>query len=191
MIEAELKARVRSPEAVMRRLDECGEARVEVYRDTYYERPDGSLGGAGQELRLRTVHEADGTKAVRTVLTFKDAAVDEDSGSKPEYETRVDDADAAHAILLALGHVESIAFDKRCRNHSFEAYGRRMSATLVQVPEIDGTFLEIETLVHEGDVSEALNDVRAVFTTLGISPEDLTRDTYTDAVRSARGHAGT
>ncbi|MEV4453589.1 class IV adenylate cyclase [Streptomyces mirabilis] len=184
MIEAELKARVYSPEAVMRQLDERAEARVEVYRDTYYDRLDGSLEKADQELRVRTVHGAHGT---RTVLTFKDATVDERSGSKPEHETRVEDAEAVHAILRGLGHVEVIAFEKRCRNYDFEGHGRQMLATLVRVPEIDGTFLEVETIVDEDDVTAALGDVRAVLSELGIGPEDLTRETYTGAVAAQRG----
>ncbi|NEA46204.1 class IV adenylate cyclase [Streptomyces sp. SID10815] len=183
MIEAELKARVHDPEAVMRRLEERAPARVEVYRDTYYDRPDGSLDAADQELRVRTVHGADET---RTLLTYKDATVDEASGSKPEYETEVDDAEAAHAILRGLGHVQAIAFEKRCRNYDFEARGRRMLATLVRVPEIDGTFLELETLTAEDDVAAALDDVRAVLADLGIKPEDLTRETYTSAVAEQR-----
>lgn len=183
MIEAELKARVYAPEQVMRRLDQMATARVEVYRDTYYDRPDGSLDKAGEELRVRTVHGADGT---RTVMTYKGAAVDEASGSKPEYETRVEDAEAAHAILRGLGHVPFIAFEKRCRNYDFTAYGRRMLATLVRVPEIDGTFLEVETLVDEEDVPAALKDVQSVLAELGIAAEDLTRETYTGAVSAQR-----
>ncbi|WP_405645890.1 class IV adenylate cyclase [Streptomyces sp. NBC_00019] len=183
MIEAELKARVHAPEAVMQELEGRATARVEVYRDTYYDRPDGSLERAGEELRVRTVHGAEGT---RTVLTYKGAAVDEDSGSKPEHETRVDDADQAHAILLGLGHVELIAFEKRCRNYDFTAHGRQMLATLVRVPEIDGTFLEIETLVDEDQVRPALEDIRAVLAELGIGPQDLTRETYTGAVAAQR-----
>jgi hypothetical protein len=68
----------------MRQLDERAGARVEVYRDTYYDRPDGSLEKADQELRVRTVHGADST---RTVLTFEDAAVDV-SGAMPLPEIR-------------------------------------------------------------------------------------------------------
>ncbi|MFE7277928.1 class IV adenylate cyclase [Streptomyces sp. NPDC057623] len=183
MIEAELKARVHAPEAVMRQLDERATARVEVYRDTYYDRPDGSLEKAGEELRVRTVHGADVT---RTVLTYKGAAVDEASGSKPEHETRVEDAEQAHAILRGLGHVVLIAFEKRCRNYDFTARGRRMLATLVRVPEIDGTFLEVETLVDEDEVPAALDDIRAVLAELGIVAEDLTRETYTGAVAAQR-----
>ncbi|MFD5699915.1 class IV adenylate cyclase [Streptomyces lasiicapitis] len=183
MIEAELKARVHAPEAVMRLLDERATARVEVYRDTYYDRPDGALEKAGEELRVRTVHGADGT---RTVLTHKGAAVDEESGSKPEHETRVEDADQTRAILRGLGHVEVIAFEKRCRNYEFQARGRRLLATLVRVPELDGTFLEVETLVDEDDVPAALDDIRDVLADLGIGAEDLTRETYTGAVAARR-----
>nr|WP_260860446.1 class IV adenylate cyclase [Streptomyces cupreus] len=178
-----MKARVHAPEQVMRLLDEVASARVEVYRDTYYDRPDGSLEKAGEELRVRTVHGADGT---RTVLTYKGAAVDEESGSKPEHETRVDDADQAHAILRGLGHVELIAFEKRCRNYDFTARGRQMLATLVRVPEIDGTYLEVETLVDEQDMAAALDDIRAVLAELGVTAKDLTRETYTAAVAAQR-----
>lgn len=183
VIEAELKARVRDPEAVMGELDKRATARVEVYQDTYYDRPDGSLDAGGQELRVRTVHGPDST---RTVLTFKAAPVDEGSGSKPEFETVVDDADAAHEILRGLGHVELIAFEKRCRNYSFMERGRQLVATLVRVPEIDGTFIEVETIVDEPQVSVALADVRAVLAGLGIAEGDLTLDTYTAAVAAAR-----
>ncbi|MBW8735930.1 MAG: class IV adenylate cyclase [Streptomyces turgidiscabies] len=183
MIEAELKARVHSPEAVLRLLDERATARVEVYEDIYYDRPDGALEKSDQELRVRTVHGADGT---RTVLTFKDAAVDEVSGSKPEHETQVTDAEEIHAIVRGLGHAPVIAFEKRCRNYTFEAQGRRMLATLVRVPELDGTFLEVETIVEESDLSQALTDIRVVMTDLGISPDDLTRETYTGAVAAQR-----
>ena len=183
MIEAELKARVHAPEAVMRQLDERAEARIEIYQDTYYDWPDGSLEKRDQELRVRTVH---GRDSVRTVLTFKAAAVDEASGSKPEHETRVEDSQAAHAILQGLGYVLAIAFEKRCRNYDFEDRGRQLLATLVRVPEIDGTFLEVETLVDEDDVAAALDDIRAVLADLGIGPQDLTRDTYTGAVAAQR-----
>lgn len=62
-----------------------------------------------------------------------------------------------------------------------------MLATLVRVPEIDGTFLEVETLVPEADLMAALDSIRAVLAGLGIGPEDLTRETYTGAVAARRG----
>lgn len=184
MIEAELKARVHAPETVLRLLDERAKGRAEVYRDTYYDDSAGGLEARDEELRVRTVH---GTDETRTVLTFKGAKVDDASGSKPEHETRVSDPEAVHAVLRGLGYVPVIAFEKRCRNYDFEANGRTMLATLVRVPEIDGTFIELETIVDEAEVTAALDDVRSVLAALGIGPEDLTTELYTDAVRARRG----
>ncbi|MFJ9645897.1 class IV adenylate cyclase [Streptomyces sp. NPDC004244] len=184
MIEAELKAHVHAPEEMLRRLEGLGAGRAEVYADTYYDTPEGALEARDEELRVRTVH---GAAETRTVLTYKGPRVDEESGSKPEYETRVENAEAVHAMLRSLGYVPAIAFEKRCRNYDFKARGRQMLATLVSVPELDGTFLELETLTEEKELMEALADVRAMLTDLGISEGDVTRELYTDAVRARRG----
>ncbi|MDH6121414.1 class IV adenylate cyclase [Kitasatospora sp. GAS204B] len=184
-IEAELKAVVRDPEAVMDQLErDWGHGRAQVYRDTYYDAPDGSLMRADRELRIRTVHSDSDT---HTVLTYKGARVDDASGSKPEHETRVDDEAAAHAIVRGLGFVSRIAFEKRCRNYTSTRHGRELLATLVRVPEIDGTFLELETMAgDERDLVPALTVVRAALQDLGIGDDDLTTELYTDAVAAAR-----
>ncbi|MFE2109891.1 class IV adenylate cyclase [Kitasatospora sp. NPDC059463] len=186
MIEAELKAVVRDPDALLRRLEDAhGPGRAEVYRDTYYDTPDGQLSAADREVRIREVTGADGSRTV--LLTFKDARVDAVSGSKPEHETRVADGEAAHAIVRGLGHRPVLAFEKRCRNYAFEHRGRRMLATLVRVTELDGVFLEVETgAADERELPAALAAVRAVLTGLGISEEDLTAALYTTAVADAR-----
>jgi len=62
-----------------------------------------------------------------------------------------------------------------------------MLATVVTVPELDGTFVELETMAAEDDVDAALADIRAVLADLGIGEEDLTTEQYTDAVLEARG----
>jgi adenylate cyclase, class 2 len=47
-------------------------------------------------------------------------------------------------------------------------------------------FLEVETIVDaEDEVTPALNAVRAVLQDLGIGPDDLTTERYTDAVARA------
>lgn len=186
MIEAELKARVRAPEDVMARLEARCAGRAEIYQDTYFDAADGSLMRDDRELRVRTVH---GTDSTRSVLTYKGARLDA-SGSKPEHETAVDDPDAMRAVLLGLGYVVAIAFEKRCRNYEFNAAGRRMLATLVRVRELDETFVEVETMVDdEAELSRALDDVRGVLAELGIADSDLTSELYTDAVRARRSGA--
>jgi adenylate cyclase, class 2 len=184
MIEAELKARVRDPEQVRQLLATRAAEHRSVYHDTYYDRQDRTLTGTGHELRIR-VMEQEGRR--RCLLTFKDAAVDEASGSKSEHETQIGDPATVDTILRALGLEPVIAFAKQCANFTFDADRRRVLATLVRVPELDGTFLEVETLVEDqGDLAPALDVVRRVLGELGIPEADLTTELYTDMVARQR-----
>lgn len=89
-------------------------------------------------------------------------------------------------IFRALGLEHLVAFEKHCANYRFTAKGRDLLATMVTVPEIDGTFVELETLADEAGLTAALGDVRAVLGELGIAEDDLTTEQYTDAVIRAR-----
>ncbi len=184
MIEAELKAHVHAPQDVIRILDQYGPGHAETYHDTYYDDDEGNLTARDAELRTRTVSSPHDT---RFVLTYKGATIDADSGSKPEHETRITDPDAVQAMLTGLGYRPVIDYEKRCRNYEFDARGRKMLATLAFLPELDTSFLELETLIQDdGDVQEALGDVRAVLHDLGIKDADLTKERYTDAVATRR-----
>ena len=182
MIEAELKARLRDPDAVRAALTKRTAPERATYRDTYYDTAAEELDHAGRELRLRTVE----AEVVRHLLTFKEPAVDEASGSKPEYETTVGDPAPVDHLIQALGLQMLVSLTKHCENYRFAADGREFLATVVQVPEIDGTFLEVETQAEEQDVAAALAAVRSVFVDLGVRDGELTTELYTDAVRAAR-----
>lgn len=186
VIEAELKARVRDAAALVGRLAQwAGEpGRAEVYRDVYFDRPGGELAARGAELRVRTVRGAAGERAV---LTYKDPAVEGGSGSKPEAETAVADPVALRAALRGSGLVETIAFEKHCRNWELAWRGRPLLATVVEVPELAGVFLEVETPARDAaELPAALAAVRAVLRRLGVADEELTQELYTDAVARAR-----
>ena len=188
MIEAEIKARVRDVDHIRRLLGQRATGQVSRYRDTYYDLPGHPLAQDGRELRVRVV-ETSGRR--RCLLTYKGPAVDAQTGSKPETETEVSDADAADAILLALGFTHLVAFDKHCVNYAFTASGRRIQATLVTVPELEGTFVEVETMsANRGDLGAALNVVRALLDELDVRPGDMTSELYTDVVMRHRQHSG-
>lgn len=183
MIEAELKARVTDPQGLSAALGRLARGEPSTYRDVYYDTPPGGLAASGRELRVRVI-EAGGTS--RTVFTYKEPPTDEASQSKPEHETVVASADVIDVILTALGLAHQVAFEKRCVNYRFTARGRDMLATVVRVPEISGTFVELETMAEEDDLGAALADVRGVLGELGIGEGDLTTETYTGAVMRAR-----
>lgn len=183
MIEAELKARVRDPGQLQKRLSDLATGESCTYRDTYYDWPDGHLSAGGREVRLRLV-VAEGWQ--QSLFTYKEPAIDSDSGSKPEHETEVSNPTAIDAMLRTLGLVPMLAFEKHCMNYHFATAGRDMLATVVQVPELDDTFIEVETMTDEAGTRAALDDVRAVLQRLGITKDDLTTEQYTDAVLRSR-----
>jgi len=183
LIEAELKARVTDPGALREHLQHLASEEISVYRDTYYDRPGQELTMEGRELRVRSMETG---SVRRAVLTYKEPAADSATGSKPEHETKVADAAVIDVILSALGLEHLVVFEKHCANYRFTAKGRDMLATVVTVPEIDGVFIELETLVGEAELPAALSDVRAVLSELGIAEDDLTTELYTDAVLRAR-----
>jgi adenylate cyclase, class 2 len=183
VIEVELKARLARPYHVRAALRRRSEPERVIYRDTYYDTPAGDLHQTGQEIRLRTVETPDD---VRHLLTFKEAAVDAGSGSKPEYETAVTTPSAVARMLGALGLVPFVELTKHCDSHRFTDDGRDFTATVADVPEIDGTFIEVETLAAENDLDGALAAVRQVLARLGVGEEQLTTERYLDAVRAAR-----
>ena len=183
MIEAELKARVRDPRALHQQLRKLAAGEQSVYRDTYYDRPGRDLTVSGRELRLRTVQT--GSRR-RSLLAYKESAVDAASGSKPEHETEVASPDAVDVLLLGVGLEHLVSFEKHCTNYRFRAEGRDLLATVVTVPDLDGAFLELETMADPADTEAALAAIRAVLLRLGIVGDDLTTEQYTDAVLARR-----
>jgi adenylate cyclase, class 2 len=55
-------------------------------------------------------------------------------------------------------------------------------STVVTVPELDGTFLEVETMAGEGDVGSALETLRDLLAELGVPGGALTTELYAEAV---------
>lgn len=190
MIEAELKADVHDTDHVVSVLRQWADEDTCIYRDTYYETAGRDLDRDGKELRLRTISRAD----TWHLFTYKEAAVDEASQSKPEYETKIADRDAVDHALRGIGLVVDIAFEKHCRNYRFHRDGRDFLATIVVVPEVnpDATFIELETLVpRPDDVPPALDAIKAVFVELGIDPAaDLNGTYYQTMVREHRHQTG-
>lgn len=180
-IEVELKARLTDANGTLAVLRTHADGRKATYWDTYYDWPDGALERNGrQELRLRTIETADN---VRHLWTFKAPALD--PASIPEYETAVADRDAAHAILAGLGLAPVIAYTKNCENFRYAHAGHDILATVVTIPEIDGTFLEIETVIPDDhDTRPAEQAITSALTTLGLSDTDLEPTYYIDLVRA-------
>jgi adenylate cyclase, class 2 len=183
-VEVELTAIVHDPDRVRAALNRRADPRHDVYADTYFDRPDGSMGAQGYKLRIRTIINDEGT---RVVLTYKHPPIEGTQGSRPEYETSAADGDVLHTIFGGLGLIELISFEKYCENYRFTEQSRDLLATLVRIPELDGqTFIEVETMTGPGEVPEALEVVRSTLEELGIGARDLSTRSYADCVAARR-----
>jgi adenylate cyclase class 2 len=185
-IEVEFKARLQDAEAVVRQLRSKSHGRPSVYNDTYYDWPDRRLEQAGRkELRIRVIEGDDGIQAI---WTFKGAMLD--AASTPEFETTVTEPEMARAILAQLGLEPVIAYTKHCLNFIFDTDHYQVKASVVRVPELEDTFLEIETLVDdETGVDPAQAVIRNVLAELDIYEPDLEPTFYIDMVAERRDAA--
>lgn len=183
MVEAELKARVRNPEQARQLLRQRAPEEAATYADTYYDDPDQQLHRTGRELRLRTITTARGACHL---LTFKEAAVDAASQSKPEHETEVAEPEPVAAMLHGLGLAVWVRLTKHVLNYRFSVDGREVLASLVTVPELDGSFLEVETMTEPDDLDAGLALVRRMLAELGIDQGDVTTERYDESVLRRR-----
>jgi adenylate cyclase, class 2 len=180
VIEAELTAVLRDPASVRAALGKRARPRPSHYADTYYHRLEGGM--AGNKLRVRTITE---NGAATTIVTLKGPAVD-DRGSKPEHETTVADPGVLHTIFTTVGLTPLIAYEKQCENYGFEAEGRRLLATIATVPDLDETFLELETMTPADELESAMELLHEVLGSLGVTTEELDNKSYIARVRTAR-----
>lgn len=149
-----------------------------VFRDVYFDTPDGSFSASGRELRLRQA-------GVQTVLTGKTPPFDPATASKEEWETEVADGPAMAAILQGLGYLPRIAFAKTCRRSRCVHAGLALAVTVVTVDFASETFVEIEHLAATRQAGlAALPAIRAFAAGLGLTRECPTA--YTDLFLAGR-----
>ncbi|EFL49165.1 adenylate cyclase [Solidesulfovibrio fructosivorans JJ]] len=149
-----------------------------VYRDVYFDTPDGAFYASGRELRLR---EADG----QTFCTCKNPPFDAASASKEELSTAVADTGAMEAVLTGLGFVRRMAYVKHCRRSRTMHNGLALELTLVTVDFAAGTFVEIEHQARDRALGlAALPVIRSYGAAIGLTREYPRA--YTDLFLDAR-----
>lgn len=138
-LEIETKVKVDSCDAARSRLEELGARHVCSVLETnqIFDTPDQALFRRGCGLRIRTCR-GEGSVPAAT-LTFKGPQRPGALKTRDELETPVGDADAAMAILEALGYRAVMTFEKR--REEWELDG--LTIELDELPRL-GCFVEIE-----------------------------------------------
>lgn len=189
MYEVELKLRAEH-DAVRDRLaaTDAGHAGRIEQRDTYYQAPDRDFAATDEALRVRVESPGSdsdsGDGSERTLLTYKGPLVDEDSKSRREAETPVDDAEALAAILEGLGYEPTATVQK-----TRDRYRLAGCAVVLDRVEGLGEFVEVETEAdRETDAALAAARERAVevLERLELDPDEQIRTSYLGQLLAAR-----
>jgi adenylate cyclase class 2 len=188
MYEVEIKV----PAALERVRDRLRErdadpAEIRRQRDVYYDAPHREFAETDEALRIRreTVIEDPATdgggsaggapageESIR--LTYKGPLLDEESKTRSEHETGVNDGEAISGILDGLGFDPAATVEKRREYWRFEGF----SVTLDSVERI-GEFVEIERAVDdENDIDPTREAAVETLARLGLDADDQVRTSY-------------
>jgi len=165
--EIEAKIRVPSHQPRLERLARLDAVLVGdlLQRDTFFDRPDGSLRAADSALRLRSESDRQRGAAVHR-LAFKGPRDPRSAyKSRVELEFDVGDPQLARQFLETLGFHVTLAFEKKRTLYRL----RECTVCLDEVPVL-GQFVEIE-----GPAEAAVTEVRRL---LGLVDAPLTAESY-------------
>lgn len=187
MYEVELTAIVKNKAEVLKKLAKYAEkpAFEVIYDDLYFDK-NSELNQQDSELRIRRKSFPQSGKTTNW-LTLKKAPFDQKTRSKPEFETEIADFESAEAIFKGLGYTLDSRYTKNCMFYYATYKNIALEISVVELPELTGTFIEIETQTEEFNQTETHFKVLYDFLkALGMSETDLTTMQYQDAVRESR-----
>ncbi len=187
MYEVELTAIVKNKSEVLKKLTKHASkpAHEVIYDDLYFDKKN-ELKERECELRIRKKTYTQSGKTIHW-LTLKEAPFDHKTRSKPEFETEISDFESVQAIFKGLCYTMDIQYTKNCLFYYVNYKETDLEISVVELPELTDTFIEIETQTEEFDQTKALFKVLYDFLDeLGMSEADLTIIQYQDAVRESR-----
>jgi len=172
MYEVELKLRA-DHEPLGEQLDELGADHVDsrTQNDTYYNAPHRNFADTDEALRIRYEQPADGEPV--TKLTYKGPLVEQESKTREEHETVVDDDQALIGILSGLGFEPAVRVEKNREFYTLDGY----TITLDSVTDL-GEFVEIEQETTEAEVEAVREGAIELLSELGLDPSEQIRTSY-------------
>jgi len=143
-----------------------------VQADTYYNAPHRDFAETDEALRIRSERPADGPE--ETHVTYKGPLVDEETKTREEFETGVENDETIDAILTSLGFEATATVRKDRERFSLDGY----TVTLDSVDGV-GEYVEVETEVaDESNLETAREGAYDVLERLELDPDDQLQTSY-------------
>ena len=182
MVEVEIKLKIDSVDSVINKLKDLGfiEGDVFIESDTYFDNKNSDIRLSDKAVRIReTVNQTTYERYYQ--LNFKDKKYDNVSMTRPEYETRFDDANSMVMILKGLGYSpvdpKVIKLRRLLKTSEINA--------CIDTVEGLGDYLELESVVLSEDIKdEKLSKINSILSELGYSINDTTTTSYLSALQN-------
>ncbi|WP_277552597.1 class IV adenylate cyclase [Halobaculum limi] len=173
MYEVELKVRA-AHDDVRDRLAALGADHTASVRqvDTYYDAPHRDFAETDEALRVRRETRDDDPRS-ETRITYKGPLVEAASKTREEFETAVDDGEAAADIFAGLGFDPAATVEKDRDFYAVDGY----TVTLDSVEGL-GEFVEVERETDEADIEAVREGAVSVLAELGLDADDQIRTSY-------------
>jgi adenylate cyclase class 2 len=149
-------------------------------RDTYYDAPDRDFAETDEALRIRRETDEESGETT-TRLTYKGPLVDDESKTRRELETGVENGETMDGVLRALGYDPAAVVDKERERFRVDGY----TVTLDSVTDV-GAFVEVEREVPESELDAAREGAFEVLRSLGLDPDDGIRTSYLGMLLESR-----
>ncbi|WP_254809958.1 class IV adenylate cyclase [Natronosalvus amylolyticus] len=172
MYEVELKVEA-VLETVRRQLEVEGATKqgTVTQEDTYYDAPHRSFSETDEALRIRR-ELTDETAESR--VTYKGPLLDNESKTRAEHETGVEDGETMDDVLCALGFEPVATVYKERERYALEGY----TVTLDAVDDV-GEYVEIEAETESMEEIESVRmGAKRVLERLDLDPETQLRTSY-------------
>ncbi|KDE59469.1 adenylate cyclase [Halostagnicola sp. A56] len=146
-----------------------------VQTDTYYDAPHRSFPETDEALRIRRERPVDEQDS-EAVVTYKGPLVDDESKTREEIETGLEDGEAFDAVLRNLGFDPAATVRKRRERFElddFEGY-------TITCDAVDGVgeYVEVETDATDDDLEFAREGAFEVLERLGLEAAETVRTSY-------------
>ncbi|MCR4806302.1 MAG: class IV adenylate cyclase [Lachnospiraceae bacterium] len=175
MIEVEIKAELNPVDIYQKKLLDNGFVFKEcvLEKDIYLDNDKADIRTRDTALRVRTVAYPD-TEESYSYITFKGVRTDDESMTRPEFETGVDSAEVALSIFKSLGYSPVYPFVIKKRNTYIKD---DITACIDEVEDL-GTYLELEILTEESEKEASLSRLWEILSDIGLSKSTVTTKSY-------------
>ena len=181
MIECEIKLKIEDINTVKEKLLSLGfkECDSVTETDTYFDNEKNDIRLNDQALRIReTINHTNGN--IFCQINFKDKKFDNNSMSRPEYESEVASAETILKILSCLGYSP---VSPKVRKERIFLQEHSITACLDTVDGL-GDFLELEVIVEtEKQKDQELEKIAGLLDKIGYSIADTTTTSYLSALQ--------